>query len=252
MKFDKVQLNPEPAKKREFDPVKMVDDEILFDAIAEAVKSNKMDKSLSIYPVHEYEVGSEFYTFSNPPLDDVIPDDILRLAKKFPGVIIAGGSLRGLFDPEDEISDFDLFFTREDSFEELAAYMERKCSLLFKCPTGSLLTFSMSYDEDSFYKVQLIKPQLYTSMIDLISTFDLTACMAATDGTKVVCHRMFPRDVRRKITRLNQVTYPVATLNRLRKYEKKGYLVNSRVYRQFMELVSGMEYVDDQLRFYID
>lgn len=210
-------------------------------------------KFSSLYPVDTYEGSSQTYKvkFDNSKL--CIPYQVCVICEEY-NAILAGGSLRPLFDKKDKVMDYDLFFTSQDDLDSALVYLEQEgFHCIFRCPGGLLFTYLVPDEEGGALKIQIIRRRLYSGMEDLINSFDITACMAATDciGT-VVFNRMFPRDVRSKTVRLNVVTYPTATLNRIRKYERKGYLVNGRTYAQFMGLINGREFAEVYTALYID
>jgi len=135
------------------------------------------------------------------------------------GVYLAGGALRSLVDLDEVVSDYDLFFE-----SQVAAEMTRErlnnlgFDLIFECPEGKLFTF-----KGRGMKIQCVCENYYFTARELISSFDFTACAAAFDGNTLWVHRHFARSVGKKTLKLLSLTFPVATLGRIIKYDKKGY-----------------------------
>lgn len=168
------------------------------------------------------------------------------------GVFLAGGALRTFINLDEVVSDYDLFFE-----SEVAAEMTRErlknlgFELIFECPEGKLFTFA-----GRGMKIQCICENYYLTARELISSFDFTCCAAAYDGNSLLVHRHFPLAVRQKKLRLLNLTFPVATLGRMMKYEKKGYKTGE-CRLQFVERLqglfdSGFRLDDNNGRFYID
>lgn len=168
------------------------------------------------------------------------------------GVYLAGGALRTLINLDEVVSDYDLFFE-----SQVAAEMTRErlknlgFELIFECPEGKLFTFA-----GRGMKIQCICENYYFTAHELISSFDFTCCSAAYDGNSILVHRHFPLAVSRKKLRLLNLTFPVATLGRMMKYEKKGYKTGE-CRLQFVERLqdlfdTGFRLDDNNGRFYID
>lgn len=177
------------------------------------------------------------------------------------GCFLAGGSLRSLIQDE-EIADFDLFFEAnlnvpENSFqppdfmynqraEEVKTILKKeKYDCVFACPLGSMFTYKKGNT-----KVQLILLS-FGAPEEIINQFDISAGQAAFDGVNFYCSTNFVRNIKSKVLTLESVTYPVATIKRLSKYEKKGYNI-SKAAKQFMKFVEHNVYDDDKLRVYVD
>lgn len=134
------------------------------------------------------------------------------------GSWLAGGALRAHFS-RDEVKDFDLFFSDESyalMAELLLAQLGGECT--FRCPAGELSTWRL-YG----MQIQCVKVRYYHTMEQLVDSFDFTMTMFATDGVTLVTSRRAIRDARDKALNINRVTYPVATLNRMCKFVKRGY-----------------------------
>lgn len=165
-----------------------------------------------------------------------------------PNVYLAGGSLRTLLKCSGEqVSDFDLFFK---NFKEVEPLREKLLvdgwEQIFECPEGFLYTYKKGR-----HKLQLICETEYSSANFLISSFDVSACMAAWHEGTLTFTREFVRSVKTKQLRTCNVSFPVATIKRLIKYAQKGYNC-SLAAEDFCRQVSGKTFDGDQFRRYID
>ena len=139
-------------------------------------------------------------------------------------VFLAGGALRTFIDPEDEVSDYDIFFYNLDDVEEIKKMLaDRGFNLYYKCPENKLFSYIYSEDDSSSFKVQLICEQAYDSPIDCISQFDFGACAAALTHEKFYCYDMFINNVRSKTITMLALPFPLASFKRAAKYAAKGY-----------------------------
>lgn len=179
---------------------------------------------------------------------DILDPEILSVLGN--GVILAGGALRSLVNPEEELCDYDLFFTDTSKINSVQQHLTNKgYSLIFQCPKGELSTY---FNNETETKVQLITKRKYTDMIDLISSFDITACCCAYDGNAFEYNERFVFDVLNKLININSVEYPVATMKRIAKYVNKGYTLTSKASVSFVQLVNSMQLDENNLALYID
>lgn len=168
------------------------------------------------------------------------------------GVYLAGGALRTLVDLDEVVSDYDLFFESQVAAELTRERLKNLgFDLIFECPEGKLFTFA-----GRGMKIQCVCENYYFTAKELISTFDFTACAAAFDGNTLWVHRHFARSVRKKTLKLLSLTFPVATLGRIIKYDKKGYKTG-KCRLEFVEALQGLfdtgfRLDDKNARFYID
>jgi hypothetical protein len=190
------------------------------------------------------------------------------------GCFVAGGSTRSLLNQE-EVADFDVFFTHEPMTVELIesfdavdfgsasgnvekkityspavhAIRERlkqeKYKLVFSCPEGKLFTY-----KQGDIKIQLIL-ECWGTPQEVIGGFDFNATCAALDDEFFYFSREFIKDEKTKKLSINTVTYPAATIKRLIKYKDKGYDINGAIV-EFMENISGQVFDREMLRLYID
>lgn len=177
---------------------------------------------------------------------DELNQDVLSIIKD--GVVLAGGALRSLVDPDDSPQDYDIFFTDTSKIEQTKEYFLRKgYTKVFECPEGKLVTFK---NEDT--KVQLINKRPYADCLDIISSFDITACCAAYDGKEFYKHNRFVFDNLNKLINLNAIEYPMATMKRIAKYSQKGFRLTTQCTEDFVTFVNKVELTDANKVFYID
>lgn len=178
---------------------------------------------------------------------DVLDDGILSLLGG--GVVLAGGALRALVNPSEEISDYDLFVLDQGIIPKLKPVLEGlEYKLCFECPKGQLYT----YKNLEGTKVQIINKRAYKDCEDLIASFDITACCAAYDGNTFYTNDRFVFDNLNKLINLNKVEYPNATLRRIVKYSNKGFKLSNAACTTFTTTVNGMILTEDNSEFYID
>ncbi|MDR3502952.1 MAG: hypothetical protein P4L79_10240 [Legionella sp.] len=174
-------------------------------------------------------------------------------------VILAGGALRHLFDEEDVISDFDMFFTNKISALSTGIMLEALgYKVIYKCPKGFLTTYKKESTapgtKDLNMKIQLITERYYDSVQELIDTFDITACRFAYDGTNLATYYSAIRDVKKRRVDLHKISYPAATFRRMIKYHDKGYRMSNEGIQKYIDscFEAGVDGRNVDYRFYID
>lgn len=194
-------------------------------------------------------------------------------------VWLAGGALRTVIDPKDEIVDYDLFFKRQSKDIEGKEYnkvpevrdklirLGFRCT--FECPEGKLYTYqkevcrtcpdgqvTMEICKSTLttYKVQLVTEHFYNYPEELLATFDLTPSLFCTDGEFLWTTKKAIQSVKKKVAYLHKLTYPVSTFKRIMKYQKKGYSVLPAIQSYVSNLLesSSIQYTDESMRVYID
>ena len=165
-----------------------------------------------------------------------------------PNIYLAGGSLRTLLKCSGEqVSDFDFFFKDFQEVQKLRDKLEEDgFEQTYECPLGFLYTYKKGR-----HKLQLICEIEYSSADLLVSSFDVSACMAAWHDGVLTFTREFVRSVKTKQLRTCNVSFPVATIKRLIKYAQKGYNC-SLAAEDFCRQISGKTFDGQDLRHYID
>lgn len=162
------------------------------------------------------------------------------------GVMLGGGSLRTLL-VDDEIKDFDIFFKNLDLVPQVRQNLENLgFTLEYACP----LNFLFNYKKDDML-VQLVCEHSYKDALELINTFDLSACQFAIDGDFFYTYRKSIVDtLKRRISVVN-LKYPLATFRRIVKYHDKGYALYTAP-REFIEQLLVLRESLIDMRGYID
>lgn len=174
----------------------------------------------------------------------------LRPILKYLGaeILLAGGAIRTVLEcSNEEVSDFDFFFKTFQVVPELREKLiQDGWEITFSCPEEKLFT----YKKDK-HKLQLICEFEYRDMEHLLGEFDMTACCSGFYDGAIYFTRPFVRAVFSKKLRIQNVTYPVATIKRLIKYEKKGYNVTQAAI-DLVNQIEGKVFEDGSKRVYID
>lgn len=219
------------------------------------------------------------YCFKLVNLDPARLDKVNWILKS--GIInkdvwLAGGSLRTLIDSKDTVCDYDIFFKYDvrqhntidaywhkhlDNVKQVREKLNNlgfKCT--FECPEGKLYTYQKVVAEGrgikEVIKVQLVCEHFYQTPEELLSTFDITPCLFATNGEFLWTYKKALIAVRYKRCAIHKLTYPVATFKRILKYSNKGYNVHWAIEDYVRELsnlvLANGILTSDQMRFYID
>lgn len=176
-------------------------------------------------------------------------DDILKMVSTIDGVMLGGGYFRKLVDKSDELCDYDVFFTDTAAIKKVKSHLETiGYKQVFACPKGELFT----YKKDGSVKVQLVTKFIYSGLVEMINSFDITACCAGWDGKMFECNRRFIFDVKSKVINLNKVTFPVATMSRIAKYIGKGYTLTPKARLEFVLAVNGKVLDENNMALYVD
>jgi len=164
---------------------------------------------------------------------------------------IAGGALRSYFSKGYVDSDIDVFFVYKLQFEIVR-------DILIK--NNDVKTGYSDENISNFYykgkKIQLISRFYYNNMQDCINSFDftVTCCAIDIDG-KIIHHPRFFQDLAMRKLVINKLPFPIATLERLQKYIKKGYSICNG---GLLEIVNAIRNLNDKdmksnhLEFYPD
>lgn len=163
-------------------------------------------------------------------------------------VVLAGGALRTVLRKETDIVDYDLFFVGDNTSEQVKDHLVSKgFTVIFKCPLNLLTTL---YKDGM--KIQLITKTIFTSKDQIFEDFDFTCTLAVFDGTTLLLDRCFIRDVKKKLLNINNLYYPVATLNRIAKYKNKGYWTSDQMYIDIINKIMFENYKFRDMALYID
>lgn len=163
-------------------------------------------------------------------------------------IYLAGGSLRTVLKcAAEDVNDFDLFFKNLDEVQPLYdRLLKDEWVLTYSCPDGYLYSFKRGK-----HKIQLICEVEYDSPNVLLNSFDISSCLFCWHDGTFYFAREAVRSVFTKKLRINNVSFPVATLKRLVKYVNKGYSLGESA-EDFCRLVSQGNIDSWDFRHYID
>lgn len=162
-------------------------------------------------------------------------------------VFIAGGAVRDYLS-DAEIKDIDLFTTSKEVEDELIKFFKEKGKLI----NENALLANYTYKDKWF---QVIKGKHYNSSISLINSFDFTITQAVVfvemelipeENTKKFTTQFetgntFFQDTLAKHLRINTITFPLSTLERMQKYIQKGYTACNGT---LLEVAKSMKNID--------
>jgi hypothetical protein len=131
---------------------------------------------------------------------------------------IAGGAIRDYLSGG-EIKDIDLFSSNKESEDKLIEWFKKQQNI--KILNENDLLLNVTYKGRWF---QVIKGKFFNMEgTDLIDSFDYTVCCAMLNFEEFRYHDNFFQDVLSKHLRVNKITFPLSSLERMQKYIKKGY-----------------------------
>lgn len=134
---------------------------------------------------------------------------------------LAGGAILSLV-VGSEINDFDLYFkTKYDAFE----FYEELNGTLISVTDKSIVV--KRHNNGKTYIFNLIIFKYFDYAQDIFDSFDFTCCKAAWTGKKFIYDSKFMPDVAsRRISYTPSFRYPIASLLRVYKYQKKGFTIS--------------------------
>lgn len=85
---------------------------------------------------------------------------------------------------------------------------------------------------------------IFNTMQEAIDMFDFTACCFAVSSTNFVCHPSAMFDLMAKRLVVNNLPYPLSTLQRMQKYIKKGYWICNGGMLEIAKAMSAIDFND--------
>ncbi len=154
----------------------------------------------------------------------MIPRSILELVKNHGG-FICGGAMTSIFSDQ-PIKDYDCYFPNETASQGFCRVLQgAEYSNTFT--SKNALTF---YGGKNTVQV-IIKPGLFQDNVkDIVDQFDFTVCQAGIDPkteTFYCAPDFFPDLAARRLNYNVKAKYPLASLWRSRKYQKKGFTIRA-------------------------
>jgi hypothetical protein len=150
---------------------------------------------------------------------------------------IAGGSLRDFFSRMPLTSDVDLFFASDAERQEAARRLSASgvAKPLYDHSHVQCFMFKNRH-------VQLIKKHFFAGPEETISQFDFTVCCVAMSSSgELFHHENFFEDLAGRRLAINQLPFPLSTLERLQKYVAKGFVACNGT---LMEIAKGIQAID--------
>lgn len=135
------------------------------------------------------------------------------------GPWLCGGSVRRFISGEALDTDFDIFFYNEDQKDKFARALTRKG---FKKGTSN--KFNTVYTKDEMI-VQLIHINYYTSVQDVLRSFDFSLCQFGYDGASIYAADWSLWDLGRRRLVPEKISYGVSSLRRILKYARQGFTI---------------------------
>lgn len=142
-------------------------------------------------------------------------------------VLLAGSFSTNLISDTDfEFSDYDLFLLNEDVLEKLDSIL---VDFGYKCIKTTQYAKTWRHDVLHTKHIQTI-PAYGKTPEQVLETFDINVCMAGFDGQNVYSLDQIGQILDNKVIGLNgKIPNPRHTLQRLLKYQKRGFDVSKAV-----------------------
>lgn len=157
---------------------------------------------------------------------------------------IAGGSIGNKIIGHK--SDFDLFFLNENDLNSI-----KSCLMA----DGGVIKFDTDTAVHIEWKgknIDLVK-LYYNSPQECIKTFDFTVAMVAIDTQKTIFyHESFYEHMAHRALIINALPYPISTMRRSYKYQKKGFHICSGGIAKIAEAIKNMNGESQNTAMYID
>lgn len=165
---------------------------------------------------------------------------------------IAGGAIRDYLSG-DEVKDIDIFCASKEAEDKIISWLKDQSG-------GDVVLMN---DNSQLFNaklngrwIQIIKGKYYDLSNDsLIESFDFTICGAMLTSERFAVLPTFFQDTLAKHLRIQRITFPLSTLERMQKYIKKGYEACNGTLLAIAQSQVGVDFnnpSEDTLRFYPD
>lgn len=131
---------------------------------------------------------------------------------------VAGGAVRDFFSVGKPLCDVDVFFPSTNEYNGADEILSKDNKVVSDTENGKMIIVEKR-------KFHLIKKHFYDSPESTIRSFDFTVCCAAVDREKIYNHYTFFIDLARRRIVINNLPFPLSSLQRLQKYIKKGFWI---------------------------
>ena len=149
--------------------------------------------------------------------------------KLIPGVFeigsiwIAGGAIRDFLEKGYVDSDIDFYSSNRSDLFRLVRFLRKEFQFKHYLITQNAIKGNVIIKGKKIM-VDVVK-RTFDDMIQTISMFDFTVTCFATNGNDVYYHPSAPFDLLRKRLVINNLPFPISTLQRMQKYIQKGYWI---------------------------
>jgi hypothetical protein len=161
------------------------------------------------------------FQFEKNKLYAYLGEDLVKVLKHHKG-FIAGGTITSLFCNR-EINDVDVYFRDEES---ILGFLNEVWSGGRHVVSHTKKATQLMYDD---INLQVIHFQYFNRSEEIFNTFDFTTCMGCYDfdTEHFTLHPDFLKHNSQRILKFNSETaFPIVSLLRVQKYEKKGYSIS--------------------------
>lgn len=195
--------------------------------------------------IHKYNANN-FLLRMNPIASETLFYYLSYIPIKFriDGPWLCGGSLRRAISNQDfKGADFDVFFKDADQFGFAIQMLENQNFNKIKDEPHAVTYKKVTKDFKEVI-VQLIRMNYYNCIEEAICDFDYTVAMTGYDGTNIYVGPYTLYDIARKRLVVNKITYPVAALRRLLKYNNQGYYACTGCLQEIANSIHTMTPID--------
>ena len=160
------------------------------------------------------------------------------------GPWIAGGSLLRTYLNLGLTTDIDIFFRDEPQYKDYINKLDAinmkngksPINNLFRVEKMDLAEWHVTYAivfRNKNYKLQLIHKKFFTSVCNLLDSFDLNICQIGFDGTHLFHAEHCITDIDNKEIKIETVNIPQVVLKRLLKYSSLGFKISDKEIHSF-------------------
>lgn len=139
-------------------------------------------------------------------------------------VWIAGGALKSYLESGHiEDTDVDFYSSSRQELTKLVLILRKEYKFKHYLITKNAIK-GTGYIKGKKVDIDIVK-RLFKDMHETIDNFDFTVTCFATNGKDFVYHPSAPFDLLRKRLVINNLPFPLSTLQRMQKYIKRGYWI---------------------------